>query len=148
MFDPGWKRWSVSVLSYLQLSSRYNRPAVLMSTCLSLVHGSIFLLYVYLFNKDVCWEICHGLFTLFVSKIFPKMSQPLPSVVDCIFYSFCLVFCLMFALIYQSSLHFLCSVVLVGHQRYVYTSISRFWKNLAMVWHMSAYYGLVSCLTL
>lgn len=31
---------------------------------------------------------------------------------------------------------------------YVYISISRFWKNLAMVWHMSAYYGLVSCLTL
>lgn len=28
-----------------------------MSTCLSLVHGYIFLLYVYLFNKDVCWEI-------------------------------------------------------------------------------------------
>lgn len=52
-----------------------------MSTCLFLVHGYIFLLYVYLFNKDVCWEIRHRLFTYFVSKT----SQPPPPVdaVDC-----------------------------------------------------------------
>lgn len=110
MFDPGWKRWSVSVLSYLQLSSRYNRPAVSMSTCLSLVHGYIFLLYVYLFNKDVCWEICHGF--IYIIR-FKDISQNVTTstISGCgwlyFFYCFChLAFCLMFVLIYQSSIHF------------------------------------------
>lgn len=84
-FDPGWKCWRVSVLSYLQLSSRYHRPALQMSTCLSPVHGSIFLLYVYLFNKDVCWEIRPFIYNLHFKDI-SKMPQPPPLVVPVDFF--------------------------------------------------------------
>lgn len=53
-----------------------------MSTCLSVVHGYIFLLYVYLFNKDVCWEIDHGLFSIvyLMSRLPPPVDMD-----DCIY---------------------------------------------------------------
>lgn len=50
-----------------------------MSTCLSLMHGYIFLLYVYLPNKDVCQEPL-GCFTLSQTFAIVEMSQ-LPQVI-------------------------------------------------------------------
>lgn len=50
-----------------------------MSTCLSLMHGYIFLLYVYLLNKDACWEIHHVFYITYLTEIkhfkIPEMSR-------------------------------------------------------------------------
>lgn len=50
-----------------------------MSTCLSLMHGYTFLLYVYLPNKDVCREPL-GCFTLLQTFMILEMSC-LPQVI-------------------------------------------------------------------
>lgn len=116
-FDPGWKCWSISVLSYLQVSSRYNRPAVQMSTCLSLVHGYIFLLYVYLIKTCVgkyAKIYLRHLFQGYFQNVTASSTGGSSWLYFFVFSVICYLYCFMFVWRYYSFLlGFLRSVALV-----------------------------------
>lgn len=84
MFWPWMKRlkWFCPVLPPA-LFQEQQASCLNVNMFVCLMHGYIFLLYVYLLNKDGCWEICCvNCFTLLISRtdkchIFLSWLQPL-----------------------------------------------------------------------
>lgn len=73
MFWPWMKRLSCPVLPPALFQEK--QASCENVNCLSPMHGYIFLLYLYLLNKDRWWETYPGRFTFFISRTSQKENS-------------------------------------------------------------------------